>query len=251
MKAIEVDSLSVESPSGKRLLKDINLTINDGDFCLVCGRPGSGKTLLLKAMKGLLHDRDDLRVYGAIKTHKRLGIMFQHPEKQIVRRKVKLDVAFELENLGYPVEKIKEKIKRYAEWLEAEHLLEKNIGQLSHGELTKVALLSSLVAEPDVILLDEPLTPLDYKNQKILLSSIDELTKKEKTVIIAEHDARELLKRSNKVLLMRNGEMIKKGNPSNLVSSLYKEGIKLPFNTVIALEAGEKNIPLHIEEAHD
>lgn len=224
---IEIDDLSVKTHEGKLLLDDINLNIDSGETTLICGEPGSGKTLLLKSIKELLGD--GLNVKGKIKKNGKVGIVFQEPEKQIVRRKVKSDVAFELENAALPRDEIEKRIQKYSSMLKADHLLDRKIDELSHGEVTKVAILSTVVSEPDVILLDEPLSPLDYRNQMVVLDVIKKLKEEGITILIAEHDIRDLYDRCDRVVLLESGRLIGSGRPDDMLRTLLMSGIKLPF----------------------
>lgn len=224
---IEIDNLSVKTHEGRLLLNDLDLHIKRGETTLLCGEPGSGKTLLLKAVKELLSD--GLKVEGKIKKNGKVGIVFQEPEKQIVRRKVRSDIAFELENSGLPRDEIKRRIEKYSKTLQAEHLLDRNIDELSHGELTKIAILSTIVSEPDVILLDEPLSPLDYRNQMLVFDIIKKLKKEGITILIAEHDIRDLYGISDRIVLLKEGRLIGIGKPDEMLRTLLMSGIKLPF----------------------
>ncbi|MBS3781589.1 MAG: ABC transporter ATP-binding protein [Candidatus Thermoplasmatota archaeon] len=224
---IKISDLSVKDHEGKLLLKEIDLDIKRGETTLICGEPGSGKTILLKAIKGLLGD--DLSLEGDIESEGKIGMVFQEPEKQVVRRKVKLDVAFELENAGLSVQKMEKRIDRYSSILKTDHLLDRNIDELSHGEITKVALLSTMVSEPDIILLDEPLSPLDRRNQKLVLESIHKLKEQDITVIIAEHDIRDMYHYADKVILLKEGKLKRSGTPKEMYVELVKHGIKVPF----------------------
>ncbi|MFW5952802.1 MAG: energy-coupling factor ABC transporter ATP-binding protein [Candidatus Natronoplasma sp.] len=234
---IKINDLSVKDYEGKLLLKDIDLEINRGETTLVCGEPGSGKTILLKAIKGLLGD--GLSLEGDIESKGKMGMVFQEAEKQVVRRKVRLDVAFELENAGLSVQKMRERIDRYSSILKADHLLDRNIDELSHGEITKVALLSTIVSEPDIILLDEPLSSLDSRNQKLVLESIYNLKEQGITVIIAEHDIRDMFTEADKVILLKDGKIKQSGRPEDMYVELVKHGIKIPF---------ERELKAHLEE---
>ncbi len=234
---IRIDNLSIKDYEGKLLLKGIDLSINKGETTLICGEPGSGKTLLLKAIKGVIGDGLDSE--GSIKKRGKIGMVFQEPEKQIVRKKVKLDVAFELENAALSVQEIEERIEKYSKTLKAEHLLDRRIDELSHGELTKVALLSTLVIEPSVVLLDEPLSPLDHRNQKIVLESIRKLKEKGITIVIAEHDIRDLYEECDRTVLLKEGEMKKHGQPEEMYEELIKNGIKLPFELELRAHSKE------------
>ncbi len=233
---IEIDKLSVKDYEGKLLLEELDLKINRGETTLICGEPGSGKTILLKAVKGILGG--GLKTEGEIKRKGRIGIVFQEPEKQIVRRNVRLDAAFELENRGLPLDEIKDRIKKYSKMLKADHLLNRDIEELSHGELTKVALLSTMVTEPEIILLDEPLSPLDHKNQKIVLESIKKLKKEGITIVIAEHDIRDLYGESDRVILLKDGKIDSTGGIEEMSSTLIRNGIKLPFELELKAHSG-------------
>lgn len=237
---IRINDFSVKDHEGRLLLKVPELNIDRGETILICGEPGSGKTLLLKAIKGLLGD--GLSLEGDIEREGKIGMVFQEPEKQVVRRKVKLDVAFELENAGLPVQKMEERIDRYSSILKAEHLLDRNIEELSHGEITKVALLSALVPEPDMILLDEPLSPLDRRNQKIVLGSINKLREQGITVIIAEHDIRDMYDEADKVILLKDSKIKRMGRPGEMSAELVKHGIKIPFETELKAHLEEEKI---------
>lgn len=235
---IEIYDLSVKTHEGKLLLNGLNLHIKKGETTLICGEPGSGKTLLLKAIKELLSD--GLAVEGSIKKNGKIGIVFQEPEKQIVRRNVRSDVAFELENSALPVDEMKSRIKKYSSMLKADHLLDRNIDELSHGEVTKVAILSTIVSEPDVILLDEPLSPLDYRNQMLVLDCIEKLKEEGMTILIAEHDIRDLYEKSDRIVLLKDGNLIGSGEPDSMLGSLVMSGIKLPFELELRNYSGGK-----------
>lgn len=248
MNMISVESLTVKDSNKNKILDDVSLKIKKGETLLICGKPGSGKTILLKAIKKLLDYEDGLKVSGKIECEGDVGIVFQHPEKQIVRSKVVRDIAFELENLGLPLDEINKRIKKYTSELKAKNLLSKNTYQLSHGEKTKVALISCVVAEPDVILLDEPFTPLDYENQLLLLESIDRLKSLGKTIVIAEHDVRELLAIADRVIILKNGKIQSVDKPKNLIYDLLNEGIRIPFKTELAARRNKKIIPLNDDQ---
>lgn len=235
---IEIDDLTVKTHEGKLLLNAIDLSINRGETVLICGEPGSGKTLLLKAIKELLED--GLSVEGKIERNGKVGIVFQEPEKQIVRRKVRSDVAFELENSAMPIDEIEKRIKKYSSMLNADHLLDRKIDELSHGEITKVAILSMIVSEPDVILLDEPLSPLDYRNQMVVLDAIEELKNEGISILIAEHDIRDLYDKCDRIVLLKSGRLIGSGKPEDMLRTLMMSGIRLPFELELENYIGER-----------
>jgi len=234
---IDIHSFTIRDREGDRLLDDVDLSIAPETLTVICGQPGSGKTLLLKAIKGIISE--GLEKDGTIKKEGRAGIIFQEPRKQMVRRKVKMEAAFDLENRCCDKIEIEAKIGEYAEFLDAEDLLEKNIDELSHGELTKTALLSILVTEPEIVLFDEPLSTLDHSNKIMLLQVIKRLKENGTTVVIAEHDVRELVRSADRIVLLKDGLIMRDGKPEDIKRELYREGIKIPIEWKLGLMKDE------------
>ncbi len=224
---IDISAFSIKDRREDRLLDDIDMKLDFDKVTVICGKPGSGKTLLLKAIKGIISE--GLEHEGEIETDGRTGLIFQEPRKQLVRRNVKMEAAFDLENRCYTRKEIESRIGEYADFLDAEHLLQKDIDELSHGELTKTALLSTLVNEPDIILFDEPLSTLDHANREMLLELIRKLKQNGTSIVIAEHDLRDIVDLSDRIILLRDGKVLKDGEPEDLKTELYEEGVKIPF----------------------
>jgi energy-coupling factor transporter ATP-binding protein EcfA2 len=215
---------------------------------LVCSRTGTGKALLTEALRGLLDRRDDLSVSGEVVTDGDLGYVFQRPAAQLVRRTVRSDVAFGLENRAIPPDEIRALVDAYADRLGASDLLDRRVDTLSGGETAIVALLGVLVTEPDAIILDEPLAALDAPSTRRVLEAIDRIRADDTTLVIAEHDCRDLLSRADRVLLLEDGRTAATGAPESMVDDLHQAGIRVPFGTAVAIErraAGEPvTVPL-------
>lgn len=250
MTVLGVDSLQVGVDGGPPLVEDVSLAVDAGEMLMVCGAPGSGKTLLAKSLAGLLEDREDLRVDGTFHRDGDVGFVFQYPGRQLVRRTVRLDLGFGLENRGVEAGEIADRVIRIASRFDAAELLDRRVDDLSAGETTLVALLGVLVTEPAAVVLDEPFSTLDEPGTRQLLDAIDRLRSRDVPVVIAEHDVRDLLVRADRVVGLDAGRDVVEGPPAEVVSALHAMGVKLPFRTQVALArdgTGDRAIPLEAD----
>lgn len=244
MSVVSVDGLTVRSAE-KTLLSDIGLDIGSTETVLLAGPSGSGKTLLGTAIAGLIGERATLSTNGGITRHGSVGMLFQNPRTQLVRERVRSDVAFGLENRGVDPDRIEDRIDDWADRLDAGHLLERPVGALSRGETAIVALLGTLVTEPDLVVLDEPLAALDARNRRLVLDAIETL-QGERALLVIEQDTTDVLALASRTVLLEDGAIVKRGKPRTVVGSLRDAGLEIPFATAVALARGEptESIPL-------
>ena len=245
MSVLTVEELTVRGSDETALLREISLSIEDGETVLLAGPSGSGKTLLGTAIAGLLAEQPGLSVSGKRTSEGAVGLLMQNPRRQLVRERVRADVAFGLENQGVEPAQIHDRIERWAEELSATDLLDRKIDSLSRGETTLVALLGALVTDPDLMVLDEPLASLDDRNRRLVIDAIETL-RGETALLVAEHDATALLDRVDRVVLLDAGHVDSSGPPREHLHALSEAGVRLPFATEVALARGEPpdSVPL-------
>lgn len=242
--------------SKKRVINNISLSINEGEFICIIGKNGSGKSTLVKCLNALiLPSAGDVTVYGMntkdeshlIDIRKNIGMAFQNPDNQIVASIVEEDVAFGMENLGL---ESSEMDKRIDEALDTLGILESRYSQtnkLSGGQKQKVSLAGILCMKSKILVLDEPTSMIDKNGRIDLLNKVYELNKKEGiTVILISHYIEEITY-ADRVLVMNNGIIINDDTPKNIVlkDDILKEaGVELPYITRLSkkLKDSGKNL---------
>ena len=245
MSLLAVEELSVRARDETTLLDAVSLSVEAEETVLLAGPSGSGKTLLGKAVAGLLSQVSTVSVAGTVHREGTVGMLFQDPRTQLVRERVRSDVAFGLENRGVEPANIHDRIDTWADRLDAAHLLDRDVAALSRGETALVALLGTLVTRPDLVVLDEPLAALDARNRRLVLDAIEELHG-ETALLVAEHDTTSLLELADRAILLEDGKLGASGSPQAVVESLDGAGVGIPFATAVALARGDpaESVPL-------
>ncbi len=208
MAYIEIKNLKFKYPESKReVLSNINLSVEKGEIVVVCGKTGSGKSTLLKNMKKEIAPAGDLS--GEIKIDvDRVGFVFQNPEHQVVTDKVYSELAFTLENDGVPTEEIKLRVAEISEYFGITDWYFKKVDELSGGQKQILNLASTMVADPEVLVLDEPIAMLDPIAKEILLHLLGRINRDfGTTIIMAEHDVKKVEYLADKIVAIRNGEI--------------------------------------------
>ena len=178
-------------------LKNLNLSINKGEYIVVLGHNGSGKSTFAKLLNGLLLPTSGKVFVDGFDTtnkdeiwevRKRAGMVFQNPDNQIVATTVEEDVAFGLENIGVPTQEMQGRIDNALQEVSMIEYKQKEPHMLSGGQKQRVAIAGILAMYPDIIILDEATAMLDPKGRKDVLAMIDKLNHQMgKTIIHITH----------------------------------------------------------------
>lgn len=225
-------------------IRRINLQVNEGEFILLSGSTGCGKTTLIRCINGLIPHFHQGKLEGKIFVNGLLttehsvaelamnvGLVFQNPENQLVSLNVLRELAFGPENMMVPREEINRRIEDILTKIDLRGLLDKTPTEMSGGEQQQVAIASVLTLNPKIILLDEPTANLDPKSAKQIIELLGRLNREYRmTIILIEHRLDILMDYATRILLMENGEITADGDPASVLYSSEAEkcGVNIP-----------------------
>ena len=226
MQNIEVKNLtytySKKTPYEKIALKDINLTINEGDFLGIIGHTGSGKSTFIQHINGLIKAQDgEIKVFDINLTQKKpkpdlrklrqeVGMVFQYPEYQLFADTVEKDIAFGPKNLKLPAEEIKNRVRLAmdAVGLDYDYYKNRSPFDLSGGQKRRVAIAGVLAMKPKVLILDEHTAGLDPIGKRQILNLITNLKNTiTPTIIVISHDINEITQYCNRLVVFNNAKI--------------------------------------------
>lgn len=229
-----------DEPQLPLTLKNVNLTVKKGELVAVLGHNGSGKSTLAKLTNAILVPESGKVTIEGMDTadeelkyeiRRKVGMVFQNPDNQIVATIVEDDVAFGPENLGVDPEEIR---KRVDESLKAVEMYEMRLAEphnLSGGQKQRVAIAGILAMKTDGIVFDEPTAMLDPRGRQAVMDTILKINKEQgKTVMFITHYMDEAVQ-ADRVIVVNNGEIIKDGTPGVVfsdVNELRKVGLDVP-----------------------
>ncbi len=235
-------------------LKDVNFTIEDGEFIGLIGHTGSGKSTLIQHLNGLLKassgtisyngENIDREGYDKKVLRSKVGLVFQYPEHQLFEIDVFTDVCFGPKNLGLSKEEVETRAKEALEQVGLdEHFYRQSPFELSGGQKRRVAIAGVLAMKPEVLILDEPTAGLDPRGRDEILDEISLLHKQKKmTIILVSHSMEDMAKYADRLLVMNHGELAFDGKPKEVFlhyKELEKMGLAAPQITYIVQELRE------------
>ena len=229
-KLIEFQNVNFNSENKTTILKNINLCINKGEFISIVGLNGCGKSTLAKMFNGILLpssgevliDKINTKDIGSLHIiRKKVGIVFQNPENQIIASTVEEEIAFGLENLCVPSYEMESKIKEVLKIVGMEGFEKKSVFSLSGGQKQRLNIASILAMNPEIIVLDEPTSMLDPLGRDSVMQLLVKFNSQyNTTIVLITHFMEEAIK-SDKVIFMDSGQ-IKDINPPKLMFSQRK-----------------------------
>lgn len=248
---LEIESLTFRyRRATEPALRDLSLTMRDGEVLLVAGPSGCGKSTLIRAINGLIPHAYRGEMSGAIRLVGRstgemrlreislsVGTLLQDPAKQIVGSTVEAELAFGPENLGWSPAAIRDRIASVVEAVGIEALAERETFALSGGERQLIAMAGALMLEPRLLVIDEPLANLDPATAHRLLGLLRDLADAGRCVIMVEHRVEDaLLLRPDRVLYLENGAARYLGAVDGFLRAADPEAVRLPFEVVLEHE---------------
>jgi len=257
------------SGSDKPSLRDINLEIEDGEFVLLTGPSGGGKSSLCRCLNGLIPHFYGGKITGKVEVNgldvtkhstkelaTMVGMVFQDPENQLVATDVDSELAFGLENLAFAKEVIARRVEEALDTVGIVSLRHRATSELSGGEKQRVAIASVLALYPDILVLDEPTSELDPKGAEDVLNVVERLNDELGiTVILVEHRLDRVVAHSDRVIVLEKGMITADGDPRSILGDgrISQSGVGIPPIIKLAQVVKSKgnlidNTPLTVKE---
>ena len=227
---IKISNLSFkyDKKAAKTVLNSINMEIKPGSVNVLLGLNGCGKTTLIKLLAGLEKPLEGTIEYDdknlqTIKIRERSKIFAYVPQQANVtndipvRQYLSYGTTNTLAFYEHPGKEEMKRVEATAERLNISHLLDKNLGEISGGELHIVLIACSLIQNTEILLLDEPTSALDMKNQNLVLSILKDVAKEGKTIILSSHNPNHALYLNSNVVLIHDGVIRDEGPAKELI----------------------------------
>ncbi len=241
-----------DNPVSIPVLKDFNLSIEQGSFVAILGHNGSGKSTVAKLTNGILFaDSGTVTVNGKVAKNddsiydirRDAGMVFQNPDNQIVSSIVEEDVAFGVENLGVPADECRKRVDDALKTVGMYEYRLKTPSKLSGGQKQRVAVAGIIAMKPKCIILDEPTAMLDPNGRKEVIDTVMKLNKEEGiTIVLITHYMDEAVK-ADRVVVMDNGKIMLDGTPREVFADVDKMNslsLEVPQSTELIYELGLK-----------
>lgn len=266
---IEVKNVTFEYSGGespKTVIKDFNIAFQRGSFTVILGRNGSGKSTLAKLLNGLykptvgdvfvdsINTKDEAT---EIEIKRRVGMVFQNPDNQLLAFIVEEDVAFGPENLGFEPNEIRNRVDNALKAVDMYDYRQKSPHHLSGGQKQRVAIAGIIAMEPECIVLDEPTAMLDPRGRNEIIKTIEKLNKEKGITIILITHFMEEAQNADRIIVMDDGVIVADDKPAKIFKNakmLKSVGLDVPQTTELLIELNNNGFnidtnAISIEEA--
>lgn len=245
-----------------RALAGVNFSVSRWEFIGLMGQNGSGKTTLAKHLNGLLKpqlgtvfvDGIDTRKLSVAQTSRKVGYVFQNPEHQIFARTLLEEISFGLRNLGFPKGEIEERATEALRMVDLNKPLNAFPHFLSVGEKHRLAIASVIAMRPQLLILDEPTTGVDYGRAKQIMGILKRLNEQGMAVLVITHDAGLVAEYCQRVAIMREGLIVNDGNADEVLSDenvLLSNSLRPLQVTALARSLGLEVAPIRVADFVD
>ena len=260
MTVIEFEQVHFTYPGEeKEILHGIDLRIESGSFVAVLGHNGSGKSTLAKHMNAILtptegrvlvHGIDTADESRLLDVRRKVGMVFQNPDNQIVANVVEDDVAFAPENLGVPPEEIRQRVDTALRQVGMYEFRQHAPHLLSGGQKQRVAIAGVIAMQPEIIVLDEPTAMLDPQGRQEVISTVTRLCRENgMTVVLITHHMDECVG-ADRLVVMSEGRIVADGSPAAVFSQvelMEREGLSVPETTRLLYDLRADGLPLPLD----
>lgn len=231
------------TPFERTAIKNVNLSIEEGEFIAIIGHTGSGKSTLVQHLNGLLAPSsgtvtvDGVDIHGkkpqSIAARHKVGMVFQYPEYQLFEETIGADIAFGPKNFGLSEAEIEQRVQEAMTFADLDYDFYKDRSpfQLSGGQMRRVAIAGVIALKPTYLILDEPAAGLDPIGKQVIFDKIKGLHESGTTVILVSHNMDDVAKMADRIFVMHQGVLAAQGTPKEIFAQrelLCEAGLDVP-----------------------
>ena len=256
MSIINVEKVSFSYDKQNNAVDGVSFSVKKGEYVAIIGHNGSGKSTIARLCNGLLLPQsgkitvcdnalDDKQNIN--EARRKVGVVFQNPDNQLVASIVEDDVAFGPENLGINRKEIGERIDFALKAVGMEKFRHSSPENLSGGQKQRIAIAGVLALKPEIIILDESTSMLDPEGRKEVLSAVKKLNEENGVTVIAITHYMEEVTEADRVIVLSKGKIVSEGTPKELFAhrkQLKEYGLEIPIASYIAEKLREKGVPI-------
>ena len=256
MSIINFEKVSFSYDKQNNAVDGVSFSVKKGEYVAIIGHNGSGKSTIARLCNGLLLPQsgkisvcdkalDDKESIN--ETRRKVGVVFQNPDNQLVASIVEDDVAFGPENLGINRKEIGERIDFALKAVGMEKFRHSSPENLSGGQKQRIAIAGVLALKPEIIILDESTSMLDPEGRKEVLSAVKKLNEENGVTVIAITHYMEEVTEADRVIVLSKGKIVSEGTPKELFAhrkQLKEYGLEIPIASYIAEKLREKGVPI-------